>query len=164
MIRFSRFLWVILLSVGIVGLDSCQKAKPEPELTSATIQGNWKIAGLSVDPAFQGVTDLAAALKFLGETCLADIVVSFKTDGTISYDRPASCASAPISQQVLQLLFAGAKYTETGTTVTLTDATNTQTVATKTTLGGSMQLRAQRDINPGGAPEKTTYIITLTRQ
>ncbi|WP_019988303.1 hypothetical protein [Rudanella lutea] len=164
MIRYSRILWVFLLSMGIISLDSCQKAKTEPEPTTATIQGNWKIAGLGVSPAFQGVTDLAAALKFLGETCLSDVVVSFKTDGTIAYDRPASCQSAPNSQQVLQLLFAGAKYTETGTTVTLIDATNTQTVATKIAQGNSIQLKAQRDINPGGAPEKTTYTITLARQ
>jgi hypothetical protein len=94
--RITRLLILALICSLPVWLDSCKKSEDEP--TSSSIQGNWKITAVQVNPAVQGITDLASFLKGTGESCLTDVTLSFKSDSNISYDNPASCATVAVCQ------------------------------------------------------------------
>lgn len=158
-----RLLLLTLVFSLPLWLDSCKKDDSTPTPTSTSIQGNWKITALNLTPAFQGVTDLASGLKTLGETCLVDVTLSFKADGSVAYDNPTSCANAATSKNVLQSLFAGTKYTETATAVTLNNSTaGIQLNTAKTVNGNTIQLQTEPTVLSIN-PTKTTYTLVLTR-
>jgi hypothetical protein len=159
--RITRLLILALICSLPVWLDSCKKSEDEP--TSSSIQGNWKITAVQVNPAVQGITDLASFLKGTGESCLTDVTLSFKSDSNISYDNPASCATATTSKSILQSLFANTKYTETASEVTLTDTSGASLVATKTVSGNTISLKWTENTDLTGAAVKTTYTVQMMR-
>jgi hypothetical protein len=161
--RITRFLILVLICSLPLWLDSCQQTKDEP--ASSSIQGNWKITAIGVNPAYKGVVfDFAATLKGQGETCLTDAILSFKADGNVTYDNPATCANAATSKEILDSLFGNAKYTETDTEVTISDATSGAALVTKKTISGNtvnLVWTATTDID--GNPPATTYTVTMVR-
>ena len=112
MTRFVRFAATsanILLLSGLLLTVGCKKTTDPVTNNLTSLQGSWKITGLTVSPAFSGFTDLYAALQLQKETCVNDAVVTFNASGTITNNlaAQASCTAtaAPNTQKLFNTFF-----------------------------------------------------------
>ncbi|MEZ0541584.1 hypothetical protein [Fibrella arboris] len=168
MTRTSRFTTAATLLLAVLIMTfGCKSSNSDPTPTNLTsFQGSWKITGLTVNPGYMGVTDLATGLQLLGETCLKDAVITFNSNGTISNNlaTQASCTNATNTQKVIAAFFGPTTtYTESGAQATL--VTNGQTVqATRVFTTTSSTVTAQLPYDLGGNAVATTYTVVLTKQ
>ncbi|QRR03517.1 lipocalin-like domain-containing protein [Dyadobacter sandarakinus] len=99
---FKSFLFVALLALGIM---SCDKDKNDPAPGGGNdngVEGKWKIAAITVDPAQDGITDYLAYLEALtGNHCLSSIIFEFKGNGSIDGVVPQGCSDEAEDSDVL---------------------------------------------------------------
>ncbi|MBO0948884.1 lipocalin family protein [Fibrella forsythiae] len=160
-----------LLLVILTITFGCKSSNSDPGPTTLTsLQGSWKITGLTVDPAFvymgASFTNIRAGLQLLGETCLNDAVITFNTNGTVTNNiaTQATCTNATFTKQIVGAFFGQTTtYTESGNQVTLTS--NAQTVSgTRVFTTTTATLTAKLATDPIGNPVPTTYVVELTKQ
>jgi len=160
----TLLLAVFLLTFG------CKSSNSDPApLTS--LQGSWKITGLTVDPAFMylgvGITNLITALPLLGETCVENAVVTFNSNGSISNNiaTQPTCTNATNTKLLINTFFGPTTtYAEpNATTATLTTGGQVVT-GTKTFTTNTVTLVAKLPTDPQGMPVATTYTVVLTKQ
>ena len=159
---------VLLLTI-LLTTFGCKRSAPAPAVLTS-LQGNWKITGLTVDPAFMyrgvGITNLGSALPLLGETCLNDAVVTFNANGTIANNlaTQASCTNATFTKQLIGTFF--------GPTTTYSETTNQATLTTggqvitgsKVFTATTATIVAKLPTDPSGAAVATTYTVELTKR
>lgn len=168
-IRFTTA--ATLLLAVLITTFGCKSSTSDPAPANlTTLQGSWKITGLTVDPAYNylgiSVTDLSSALKLVGENCLADAVVTFNANGTISNNvaTQASCANATNTKLIISTFFGPTTtYSESGNQATL--VTGGQTVTgTRVFTATTATYTAKLPTDPGGNPIPTTYTVVMTKQ
>ena len=165
--RFAATSAKLMLLSGLVLAIGCKKITDPTPNNLTSLQGSWKITGLTVNPAFLGFSDLYAALQLQKETCVNDAVVTFNASGTITNNlaAQANCttAAAPNTQRLFNTFFGAATtYKEANNTVTLTTSGQAVTgteVFTVTTVA----VTAKLPTDPNGAAVPTTYVITMTK-
>jgi hypothetical protein len=101
------------LVVGAIAIG-CKSSDPAPAASSADISGNYKITTHSATVAGQ-VIDYMQLASVFGSKCYQDLVISLKTDGTVSTNNPASCADDDTNDT-----FKGAKWAVNGSTLSIT--------------------------------------------
>ena len=157
--------------VLLLGFDSCKKSD-DPTTTPTTVAGSYKINTLTVTPSVQNAfSDLVAASKLLfnNTTCLTDLTITFKTDGTATTDSPASCKSVvdgsgnqiPIS--TFTGIDASSKWVQSGTTLTVTKGDGTKTDYTVVSTSPTLKLQWMGLLNYP-VPSTTVYTFTMDLQ
>ncbi|HEX9957143.1 MAG TPA: lipocalin family protein [Fibrella sp.] len=171
MTRTQRFTSSTALLLAIlIGTFGCKGTTDTTPATLTSLQGSWKITGLTVDPAYLymgvPVTNLSSALQLLGETCLNDAVVTFNANGTISNNlaTQASCANATNTKQLVSTFFGPTTtYSETANQATLTTGGQAVT-GTKVFTATTATLVTKLPTDPAGKPVATNYTVVLTKQ
>ena len=168
----SRFTTAATLLLAVlITTFGCKSSTSDPGPANlTTLQGSWKITGITVDPAYTylgiSVKDLSSALTFIGETCLSDAVITFNANGTISNNvaTQPSCAKAPTTITLINTFFGPTTtYKESGNQATL--VTSTQTInGTNVFTPTTATYTAKLNTDPGGNPVPTTYTVVLTKQ
>ncbi|MCE7043851.1 lipocalin family protein [Dyadobacter sp. CY312] len=100
----SSVLRYALLLFIFAGILSCSKDSddPTPE-TPSDVVGSWKIAAMTVSPAYEGVSDMLPILNaVLGNDCLSQIKMDFKGDGSISGSAPAACTTVVTDNDIVE--------------------------------------------------------------
>lgn len=168
MIRTQRLTATASLLLAILIMTfGCKSSNSNPTPTNlTTLQGSWKVTGLTVNPSYMGVSDLKTGLQLLGETCLNDAVITFNANGTISNNlaTQASCTNATNTQKIVSTFFGPTTtYSESGNQATL--KTGTQTViGTNVYTATTATYTAPLPTDPAGNPVPTTYTVVLTKQ
>lgn len=164
----SRFFAWTLLSVLSVWFTNCKKSDDPTTTTPATVEGNYKISALKVNPKVLGQFDdlLAAAPLYLGTTCLTDLTVSFKNGGAATVDNPTTCQNIPIPVSTFTGIDAASKWSQSGDKLTVTRSDNTKTEYTIVSNTGSvLQLQWQGLLNyPAPSTTMYTYTMDLKKQ
>ena len=164
----SKLFALILLSVLSVWFTNCKKNDDPTTTTTPTVEGNYKVSSLKINPKALGQFDdlLAAAPLYLGTTCLTDLTVSFKTGGVATVDNPTTCQNIPIPVSAFTGIDAGSKWTQSGNKLTVTKSDNTKTEYTIVSNTGSiMQLQWQGLLNyPAPSTTMYTYTMDLKKQ
>lgn len=163
----SRSLALMLMLAMTLGFDSCKKSDDNPVVTpTTTIEGNYKITALKIDPAVSGLNDLLAGSQLLfNTTCLKDITVSFKTGGTVTTDNPSNCQAIPVPVSTFTGIDASSKWTLSGSTLTITKSDGTKTDYTVLSMSPTLQLQWKGAFNyPAPSTTVYTYTMTLTKQ
>jgi hypothetical protein len=156
MLNTSRILtWAILLALPL-WFSNCSKTSSDPA-PAATIAGSYKITSYKVSPAVSGATDiLALYAALIGTTCLTDLTMTFKADGTITQDNPKSCSSANVT------LVEGKWTSSSNTQMTIIDSQGVKTSYTIALTSTSLTIIEQTKDDPfTGKPGTVTYTITL---
>jgi hypothetical protein len=159
--------WAMIVAMPL-WFSSCKKGSDDtvtPATATSSVEGNYKVSALKVDPKVQGFDDLLPLYTlFLGTTCLTDLTVSFKSNGTVTTDTPASCKSN--SDDITQAtgIDGNSKWVLAGTKLTITDSDKTATTYDVTFTGGNMQLKWQEDdVDDKGKAFKQGYTMELKR-
>lgn len=166
--QLSRLFLCASVMALLVGFDSCKSDNPDTA-APATIAGSYNITALMVTPSVQNTfSDLIAASKLLfnNTTCLTDLTITFKTDGTATTDSPASCKSVvdasgnqiPIS--TFTGIDASSKWVQSGSTLTVTKGDGTKTDYTVVNMGTTPKLQWQGLLNYP-VPSTTIYTFTM---
>ncbi|MBC3788982.1 lipocalin family protein [Spirosoma utsteinense] len=157
--------WMLVMAMPL-WFGSCKKDAGETVTPTATsIEGNYKVSALKVNPKVQGFEDLLPVYSLLiGTTCLSDITVSFKSGGVVSTDSPASCQSNSDDIANATGIDSNSKWVSSGTKLTITDSDQTTTTYDVSFSGANMQLAWQEDdIDATGKPFKQGYTMELKR-
>lgn len=159
----------LLLALFLTTFGCKSNISPDPVVLTS-LQGNWKITDITIDPAFVyrgvGITNLTSALPLLGETCLTDAVVTFNANGTIANNlaTQASCTNAPFTKQIVNAFFGPTTtYSETANQATLTTGGQTVT-GSKVFTATTATFVAKLPTDPSGAAVATTYTVVLTKR
>jgi hypothetical protein len=166
--HLSRLFLCASITALLLGFDSCKSDNPDTA-APATIAGSYKITALTVTPSVQSTfSDLIAASKLLfsNTTCLTDLTITFKADGTATTDSPASCKSVvdgsgnqiPIS--TFTGIDASSKWVQTGTTLTVTKGDGTKTDYTVVSTSPTLKLQWKGLLNYP-VPSTTIYTFTM---
>ncbi|MBC8156327.1 MAG: lipocalin family protein [Bacteroidetes bacterium] len=164
----ALFAALLLLSIAI-GCSSKKDDDPTPggAATTSAAVGNWKYAGFKVDPAVMvptsgtmvvTTTDLFPFLT-ANSTCLTDLTITFKSDGTTSSTNPASCQTTSVDDD--SGLTGTGKWALSNGKMTLTDTDGTITVFDATISGNTMSLAYKEDDTDPVTNRKTTYTFTI---
>lgn len=160
----SLILTALVLSVFAVG---CKHDSPEvtPNPGSSAVEGNWRISAMKVNPAitlgapYGTVSDLLPFLIDLtGSTCLSDVKLTFKGNGTIASDNPASCKA--LDPEDATGIDTSGKWVLNGDKVTLTDSDGATTVYNASFNGNTMSWSYQEQMEDETGAKKT-YTLTL---
>ncbi|MCY7352401.1 MAG: lipocalin family protein [Cytophagaceae bacterium] len=90
--KASRLTALSLLLVFSLVMYQCgEKSSDDPAPSSASVVGTWKITGLTISPAQNGVSDYFALLVGLAP-CFAEIRITLNSNGTASTSIPSGCA------------------------------------------------------------------------
>jgi hypothetical protein len=160
----SRSLALMLMLALTLGFDSCKKSDDNPVVTpTTTIEGNYKITALKIDPKALGLYDdlLAASQLVFNSTCLKDLTISFKTGGTATTDNPSTCQAIPVPVSTFTGIDASSKWAQSGSTLTITKSDGTKTDYTVLSTSPSLQLQWKGAFNYP-TPSTTTYTYTMT--
>ncbi|QJW88719.1 lipocalin family protein [Spirosoma taeanense] len=161
-----RLLALMLVIALPMWFGSCKKDGTEAVMpTNTSVEGNYKVSAIKVDPKIEGFDDILPLYSLLlGNTCLTDITISFKSNGTITTDYPPSCQSAGDDISDATGIDSDSKWALNGSKLTITDENGTQTAYDATFNGGNMQLKWQEDDgDASGKTFKQTYIMELKR-
>jgi hypothetical protein len=112
----------------------CKSADPAPAASSADVSGNYKVTAHSATVAGQVIDYIQLATVF-GSKCYQDLVLSLKTDGTVSTNNPTSCADDDTSDT-----FKGAKWATSGSTFSITPVGSPKEEYTYTVSGNKLIL------------------------
>lgn len=159
--------WIMLVAMPL-GFSSCKKGADDtvsPATTSPSVEGNYKVSALKAEPKVQGFEDLLPLYTlFLGTTCLTDLTVSFKSNGTVTTDTPASCKTNSDDISQATGIDSNSKWVLAGTKLTITDSDKVATTYDVTFTGGNMQLKWQEDdVDASGKAFKQGYTMELRR-
>lgn len=81
-----------LLAVGIlISVAVSCSTKDDPTLA---IVGDWKMSGMLYQEGNNPEIDYLSVLVVLTGTCLMDLTLSFRSDGTVASNNPKSCDSS----------------------------------------------------------------------
>ena len=157
---FSLPAIVVMLSVVI----GCSKSSDSPTPTTlTTVEGNWKVNSIKLS----GTLDVTSSLTATYGACITDITLSFKAGGAVGFDNPASCANgtALAAFTAATGIDANSKWSQSGTTLTITN-TGKQASSYTTTFGTStVQLQGSGlfSIPPGSAPANYNFTLELRK-
>lgn len=87
--RLSALFTMLMLSLV---LFQCGKKDDDPTPSGTSVEGTWKMTGLKVSPAQNGVTDYFQVLAAIGGQCFVDAKYTFNANGTTSVNVPQGCA------------------------------------------------------------------------
>ncbi|MEZ0487703.1 hypothetical protein [Fibrella aquatica] len=160
----------LLLTALVITFGCKSTTEPDPVVLTS-LQGNWKITGLTVNPGYTvngvTITNLSSALPLLGENCLKDAVVTFNANGTISNNvaTQSTCTNATYTQQLINTFFGpNTTFSETGTQATLNRPGQPPLIGSKVLTATTATITTQLATNPDGQPISTTYTVVLTKQ
>ena len=169
----ARPLAYALLVAMPLWFGSCKKNGNEsvtPVVTTASIEGNWKITTMKLNPAvdfgFGKIDDLIAFLKAIDAgagACLNDVTVTFNKNGTTTQNNPASCKS---SEEVTEVIGSnnGGKWKQDGNKLTLTETDGTTSTFDIVLDANTMQWSQITELeDQNGKPLKTTVTIGFKR-
>lgn len=163
-----RLLAYALMMALPLWFGSCKKDDADV-VTPTSIEGNWKLTSMKVNPAIDGgpfgkIEDLLTFLRTLSaSTCVDDITITFNANGTTSQNNPPSCQSA---DEVTDVVGSnnGSKWKLDGNKLTLTEADGTATVYDVVINGNTMQWSYATEIpDVNDVPTKTTVTVGLKR-
>lgn len=160
LIVWSFFLTALIWFVGCKKNDDTTPAQ-------ATIAGSYKINTLTISPSVLGLSDLkSAASTVFGSTCLNDLVITFNSDGTATTNNPSDCSKLPASVSTFTGIDASSKWTQSGSTLTVTKGDGTKTDYTiVSNTNGVMKLQWQGLFNyPAPSTTQYTYTMELKKQ
>ncbi|GAB3691623.1 hypothetical protein GCM10027592_09790 [Spirosoma flavus] len=168
-LRFSRLFAYVLLVAVPFWFNACKKddntTTPTP---SNSVEGTYKVSALQASPAVLGQFSdlLSAAPLVLGTSCLTDVSITFKTGGTVSTDNPTSCQQSKIPASSITGVDAASKWSQSGSTLSVTTSTGTKTDYTVLSTGAVMKLqwKGDADFANTGKPTSYTYTMDLKRQ
>lgn len=161
------FAFALLVSLPLF-LANCG-GKGDGDATPNSIEGSWKITAMKLDPGIDAgppvgkVTDLLAFFTlYTQSTCLSDITFTFKNDGTMVSDNPASCkASATAIEDQTGIDVSGvSKWSLTGDQLTVTNPDGTKQVTTAKISGNTMSWSYKDtvdDLNGKPTPQTITF-------
>jgi len=158
--------WALVVVMPL-WFGSCKKSDDNPVVTpTTTVEGNYKITALKIDPAVLTFTDLYSASQLIfSSTCLKDLTVSFKTGGIVTTDNPSSCSAIPVPVSTFTGIDASSKWALSGTKLTVTKSDGTKTEYTVLSSGTILKLQWQGAFNyPAPSTNVYTYIMDLTKQ
>jgi hypothetical protein len=158
---FPLSIWALLVAIPLV-TGSCRDDNPATA-TPATVEGNYKITALSVDPKALGLySDLIAASKLLfsNTTCLTDLTITFKAGGDATTDNPTSCQTIPVPLSTFTGVDASSKWVYSGNKLTITKSDGTKTDYTVLSTGTVLKLQWQGALNYP-IPNTTVYTYTM---
>ncbi|WP_020604084.1 lipocalin family protein [Spirosoma spitsbergense] len=157
----SLFLCASVMAL-LLGFDSCTKTD-NPVTPATTIEGSYKITALTADPKVLGTfSDLIAASKLLfsNTTCLNDLTITFKADGTATTDNPNSCQSIPVPVSTFTGIDASSKWVLNGSKLSVTRGDGTKTEYTVVNSTPTLKLQWQGMLNYP-APDPTVYTFNM---
>jgi hypothetical protein len=160
--HLSRLLLCASVMALLLGFDSCKKTD-NPVAPTTTIEGSYKITTLTADPKVLGTfSDLKAASKLLfsNTTCLDDLTITFKADGTATTDNPNSCQSIPVPVSTFTGIDASSKWVLSGSKLTVTKGDGTKTEYTVVSSTPTLKLQWQGMLNYP-APDPTVYTFNM---
>lgn len=162
-VNFTKFAIICLVAFLPLWLDSCKKSS---DAEPAGAAGTWKLDAITFNPGLkvQGlgtITDYTAAAKAFGDNCATDLRLTFNSNGTITLNSPATCAPASSPIGSLTSDFNNAKWTQTGTTLTVTYTDNTTETFNYSITNNVMKMTEVADFNGDGV--KLTLTIQLSR-
>lgn len=158
---------VLTAFVLTVFASSCKKDSNivDPQPSQSAVEGTWRISNMNVNPSiniggkYGTVNDLLPFLIDLtGSTCLTDVKITFKGNGNISSDNPASCQT--LDPEEATGIDTSGKWVLNGDKVTLTDSEGGKTVYTASFNGNTMNWSYQDQMEDETGKLKT-YTITL---
>ncbi|AKD54395.1 lipocalin family protein [Spirosoma radiotolerans] len=167
-LRLSRlFAWTLLIALPL-WFGSCSKDDNPTIVDTPTVEGNYKISTLTIDPKALGLySDLIAGSKlfFNNTTCLNDITITFKTGGDATTDNPMSCQSIPVPVSTFTGIDATSKWSLSGNQLTVTKGDGTKTAYTVLGTGAILKLQWQGTLNyPTPSSTMYTYTMELKKQ
>ncbi|OIN58725.1 lipocalin-like domain-containing protein [Arsenicibacter rosenii] len=158
----SLVLMALVMTVFAVG---CKQSAPEINPNNSPVEGNWHIKAMKVNPAinlgapFGTVSDLMPLLLELsGSTCLTDLTIKFKGDGSISSDNPTSCKD--LDPEETTGVDTNGRWALNGDQITLTDSDGAKTIYKATFSGNTMNWSYQEQMEDESG-KTGTYTITL---
>lgn len=160
---FRPLVWAFALTVTLF-VGGCKKNDDPVTPPAPSVEGNYKISTLRVDPKVQGLfDDLIAASKLLyaNNTCLTDITITFKTGGDATTDNPMACQIFPAPVSAFTGIDATSKWALSGDKLTITKGDGTKTEYTVVSnTGGVLTLRWQGSLS-ALVPGTTVYTFTM---
>lgn len=87
--RATRLFAMLMLSLV---LFQCGKKDDDLTPSNARVEGTWKMTGLNVSPAQNGVTDYFQVIAAVAGPCFVDAKYTFNANGTTSVNIPQGCA------------------------------------------------------------------------
>ncbi len=166
--HLARLFLCASIAALLLGFDSCKSDNPDT-VAPTTIAGGYKVTTLTVTPSVQGIfSDLIAASKFLfnNTTCLTDLTITFRADGTATTDSPSSCQSVvdASGKQIPISTFTGidasSRWVQSGSTLTVTKGDGTKTEYTVVSTTPTLKLQWNGLLNYP-TPSTTVYTFTM---
>ncbi|WP_234734882.1 lipocalin family protein [Tellurirhabdus bombi] len=163
--RFSGWTFLLLLALPL-WFGSCKKDKEEDG--PGTVEGNWKVTSGKIDPSVSGFSDFVLIGNTYNQsTCLTDLTVSFKADGKLQLDNPASCDK--INPKVIANatgIETNSAWVHTGDKLTLTTTDGVKQEYGVSVNNKTMQLTFSKDADwdNDGKPSNYNYTLVFTRQ
>ncbi|QJD77615.1 hypothetical protein [Spirosoma rhododendri] len=159
---------VAALSLALGVIVSCKSDDPTTTTTNQSIQGNWRISAININPAVvqNGVSfsEIVSPLNLLENNCIGSTTLTF-SNGTVTNNATSisACTSSTNSKLLVNNIFGSStSYTETDNQLTIRGP---QTVtATKTITGSTAMLVTSLSVNPANQPTPTSYTMVLTKQ
>lgn len=139
---------------------------PTLPVTAAALTGNWKLTAFKVDPPVNffdlPVNDYIEAGKRLGITCLTDLTLTLKNDGSVASDNPRSCQTDSTGLTEATGINANGIWTLSGNKLTITDTNGDSTEYEVTRTESAMSWTTKADGADPGTGKAITYTATLT--
>lgn len=160
--------WVLVMGLPL-WLGSCKKDGTEA-VTPSSIEGNWKLTAMKVNPAinagpFGQIDDLFAFYSGLGaDACLKALTFTFNSNGTISSNNPTACQSNTDDINEATGFESGAKWSLNGNKLTVTDTDGAVETYDVTISGNAMQWVYVTSVEDAtGKTVQTTLTMGWTR-
>lgn len=174
----SLLSWALLVAMPL-WFSRCTKESHRPAVVPGSIEGSWKIASMTVNPAvetnyFGKIDDFYQLLVNLGaESCLQELTFTFDSNGTASALNPISCQEGDDSidgkeriDEINEItpIADEAQWSMKGNKLTIIESDGSVETYDTVVHGNTVTLSSQKDIEDvNGDMVQTTMTMVLTR-
>lgn len=148
----------LLLALSVVSYR-CSKSDDTPAPNTTTVEGTWKISGLTANPAVvvQGLplTDLYGGLVLV-YPCFAQATLTFVAGGTMTLSIPSGCGVQPALVEQYTGFSSTSKWVVNGSKITITKSDGKTQVTYDYQISGTL-------LTMTGTDGTTTYVIKLQK-
>ncbi len=148
----------LLLSLSVVSYR-CSKSDDDPAPSTTSVEGTWKISGLTANPAVlvQGIplTDLYGGLVLI-YPCFAQATLTFVAGGTMTLSIPSGCGVQPALVEQYTGFSSSSKWAVNGSKVTITKSDGKTQVTYDYQISGTL-------LTMTGNDGTSTYVIKLQK-